>query len=880
MLVMQKTMIDAYSLWAKTKVDDEPGQWHALPYHLVDVGAAASALWARLPSQSLAVPRSALTSEDIARPLVTFLAAAHDIGKANPYFQKKSKAQAGRLKSLVRLPVYDEPARHGQATGAYLSAWLHAELGWAPGAATTVAMAVGGHHGEFFQDTNCHKLGVADEPWRTIGTILLSDLAKLFKVRKGAGPREPLNPFLAWLAGFVSVADWLGSHADMTGWKTDVVSLEEYYASALGRAHQMLNRLQWQQPTAAPMRRVGDLLPSGVTPHSMQRLAEKVAPHFSLAIIEAPTGEGKTEAAFALCEPGRSAGGGIYFALPTMATANGLHDRVRSYVSLQGSDNEAATRLLHSQAWLFRDDAAIAEDPGTEGSAQGMQAEDWFAGAKRGLLAPYGVGTIDQALIAALRAKHGFVRLFALAGKTVVIDEVHAYDVYMGDILEVLLGWLQALGCRVVLLSATLPRARRLALLRAWGKDIDDPAGDYPCMTWVDTQGTARAKCFDVSPRKPLSIDLLPRGETDVWLQGAERIFEHVMRQGGHGALVLNTVSHAQEAYQWLASTPHADIELDLFHGRFTMQDRNAIERRILAKYGRHGKRKGRSILVATQVVEQSLDLDFDHMVSELAPMDFLVQRAGRLHRHARDTAGTLQPAGAPDQRPNPVLEVIYPAMDAKGIPSDPIYSQDVLFRTFPHIKDRVEILHPADVSKAIEAVYSEKGRESLLKQERVKLATLEAERLGKTAKQRSLAQRASIYPANDSNYKIVDTWLILDEHDERDGSRLSARTRLEDRPSVTVCLLESAQTTCHGASSRDARSVLFASVGVAPPYPLWEQLTNLKPLPAWHKHRSLRRLHPVILTGNEATIGEYIVSYSSTLGLRWRKEDGDVSTG
>src|SRR5262249_2366992 len=153
------------------------------------------------------------------------------------------------------------------------------------------------------------------------------------------------------------------------------------------------------------------------------------------------------------------------------------------YLGKATGHDEMGARLLHSQAWLFREHARTAEDPGKEGEDQETQAQDWFAGTKRGLLAPFGVGTIDQALIAALRARHGFVRLFALAGKTVVIDEVHAYDVYMADIMDVLLGWLRALRCRVILLSATLPEARRKALLKAWGCQDEQVSCAYPCVS-------------------------------------------------------------------------------------------------------------------------------------------------------------------------------------------------------------------------------------------------------------------------------------------------------------------------------------------------------------------------------------------------------------
>ncbi|HEV3146947.1 MAG TPA: CRISPR-associated endonuclease Cas3'', partial [Gemmataceae bacterium] len=453
-------MLTYSQLWAKTGAGK---WWHALPFHLLDVAAAAEVLWDRLPHEGHSLAARVLGDGPSARRICVFLAGAHDIGKANRFFQAKDRSQHDRLKELgANLPPYclDDNPRHGQATGAYLKPWLIERWKWSAPLAENVALAVGGHHGKFFEHTKRTALSVDNEPWRSIGIALLDDLAKV--LLEGDTPPEPnpLNPFLGWLAGFVSVADWLGSHETMTVWQTGERPFAEYLCDARSRSKQLLDRLRWHIPPATTIVPIAELIPSGSTPNSLQQVAGQLAADFSLAIIEAPTGEGKTEAAFALAEPARSTGSGTYFALPTMATANGLHDRVEAYLRKGTGLNDLQARLLHSHAWLFRESAQTAQDPGEEGRKQEVLAQDWFAGAKRGLLTPFGVGTIDQALIAALRARHGFVRLFALAGKIVVIDEVHAYDVYMADLLDVLLGWLRALRCRVILLSATRPRAR------------------------------------------------------------------------------------------------------------------------------------------------------------------------------------------------------------------------------------------------------------------------------------------------------------------------------------------------------------------------------------------------------------------------------------
>jgi CRISPR-associated endonuclease/helicase Cas3 len=745
-------------------------------------------------------------------------------------------------------------------------------------AAEYTALAVGGHHGTFFSDTKKTMLGVDTDPWRGIGVSLLDDLAKALLVHGAALESDQLNPFLGWLAGFVCVADWLGSHETMTVWETRDRPLSEYLSEARTRAMKLIDDLHWEIPPATKMLSVGEMLSAGATPNSLQLLAQQIGAKSSLAIVEAPTGEGKTEAAFALAESARSAGAGIYFALPTMATANGLHGRVESYLRKATGINELKTRLLHSQAWLFREHLRTIEDPGEEGKKQELQAQDWFAGTKRRLLAPFGVGTIDQALVAALRAKHSFVRLFAIAGKVVVIDEVHAYDVYMADLVDVLLGWLRALCCRVILLSATLPKGRRTALLKAWGCRGEIPDGNYPCITWIDAEGVAQSREFKVQPRKPLTFQMIPATEEEHWRQAASTICQLIRANGGLGAVVLNTVRDAQNAYDWLNGQGIGNVHLELFHARFTARDRDAIEKRVLERFGKLGDRTQSAILVATQVVEQSLDLDFDHMVSALAPIDLLIQRAGRLHRHRRHGDGQLCHHDV-DERPDPVLHVLAPLLDQDGVPTirDPVYGHDVLLRTFQKLGSTFALVKPGDVSDAIEAVYGETERAAALSAWEAKLKELESRTSRKTLLQQQLAERATIGRVDDEDCLIVESHLDLDENDERHGSQLAARTRLDDRPSVTVALLKEQQghkVTFFGSDPSNPREAMYASVRISPPYPLWEAILALEPLPAWTRNGSLSQLRPLFLTGGHASMPPYELFYDARRGFDWRKSD------
>lgn len=851
-------------LWAKT--DKGSDRWHALPCHLLDVAATAEALWDSLPHAARAVPLLLDASPKVCRKAVVFLAAAHDVGKANVFFQTKD---ARRAQAMGIQAPYPEPAGHGQATGAFLAEWLKERWGWKPMAATNVARAVGGHHGAFFVEGGGAKLHLDEEPWSRHGPTLLDQLAALLHLPGAIPEPKDLNPFLGWLAGFVCVADWLGSHERMTVFQEDAGDLRTYLQEARERAGNLFSDLGWIAPPRREPRRVEELVPEG-RPNELQRLAEQIGTvGFSLALVEAPTGEGKTEAAFALAEPYRSAGGGLCFLLPTMATANGLHSRVGRYI---GDD----VRLAHSQAWLYRQSHEIVDNPGDDDSR--AEAEDWFAGAKRALLAPYGVGTIDQGLIGALRVKHGFVRLFALAGKTVVVDEVHAYDVYMSDLLDVLLGWLRVLGCRVVLLSATLPANRRAALMKAWGVESSEPAR-YPCITWVDDRGNSHSETFAVAHRKPLGLKLLPPADGEAWARGAARILELVC-PGGTGALILNTVGAAQSAYEWLkVATEGTGIEVMVFHARYTADDRRRKEQETLDRFGKTAKRSGRTILVATQVVEQSLDLDFDYMVSALAPIDLLIQRAGRLHRHARRADGSLAEPGERDARPAPVLEVLPPDYDEEDVPDvrEPVYARDVQMLTERLLRSGLVIDSPNRVAEAIHAVYGSLDLESMQTAWAARFAEASEREDTRRERMADFARRA-VVPSASGRVPLTDKPpLMLD--DDTPGSDIAAKTRLEDLPSLTLALLTTGDPDPGQKPSRaDKERIALRCVRVSAAGKRYAELAALPTASGWRKVKAIREARPILMDpqGRFRT-DTYIYYYDEKIGLRWISRDAEL---
>jgi CRISPR-associated endonuclease/helicase Cas3 len=713
-------------LWAKLGNETWPEKYHPVICHLIDVGQVARRLWddvCRARLRQWVVNRLGLADESAAGAWLAFWAAAHDIGKVSPCFQHRGERTAALYQQLTKagfdFPGGDRP--HGDISTKVLAHVLESPSGAWPGVpkriAQNVAVAVGGHHGLFPAGWDGIVGPLGNECWAAARGGMLAELARLFGVAYLPAPSPILpNDQSVWMyvAGLTSVADWIGSNVAFfppVGSPELVVTpfdVDGYFRTADRQAADALTTLGWLGRTndGRPPA-IADYLPAACNPRPLQvAVAEMVAGMTApgLLIVEAPMGEGKTEAGWyaAACWD-RGGGAGAYVALPTMATSNQMFDRVGNFLGTDpGKKNlmlQHGKAALNEQFEKLKYAARVYDD---ERRPSAVVAEGWFAANKKhGLLAPYGVGTIDQALLAVLQTKHVFVRLFGLAGKCVILDEVHAYDAYMTTLMERLLRWLAALGCPVVLLSATLPQDKRLKLLRAYaGGDVEEPAHvEYPRVTSVGVGGPAEVRHVEADPARARTVRL-------GWLDEAALAcrLRTALADGGCGAVIRNTVGLAQDTYLRLRDTLAADgIVVELFHARFPFGRRMEVENAVLERFGKQGgpTERNKRVLVATQVVEQSLDLDFDVMVSDVAPVDLVLQRAGRLHRHERGT----RPAGVAEPR----LWLIEPA-EKEGLPdfgpSEYVYARFVLLRSYIALRAVGVVRLPDDLEHFVEQVY------------------------------------------------------------------------------------------------------------------------------------------------------------------------------
>ncbi|WP_181764127.1 CRISPR-associated helicase Cas3' [Streptomyces albidus (ex Kaewkla and Franco 2022)] len=808
-------------LWGKQAGLDRP---YPLVCHLLDTGAIAGALWDvwwHGAAAARASTETGLPAREL-RQLVCFWAGLHDMGKISPPFQVKVPELhrqlldgGGRYGPDV---VSDEARRlhHSEATHWILPEIL-AGLGYPAGGSARrhighqVAQMLGGHHGKFWESMrrealvsprgHCPALGV-ETGWVEQCRAHVDVLQHL----TGAGAlTSPLSPALAVvISGVVVVADWLASQEEFiaarlpqTQWSGDVDELCAHWKQSVHDAPDVVREAGLGRALVTPARDFVERY--GFEPNALQASLARELPHLvsqgkgtGLLLVTAPAGDGKTEAALeaAAVLAGFSGATGIGFSLPTMATADAMYKRVEAFAR-QALQGDAALTRVHSMAWLAKSAGGDAASQSSEagkvlsGQTASVEAAQWLHGGRRGLLAPLSVFTIDQGLSAVLPLRYNALRMLALSGKVLVVDEAHAYGPWMHALLVRLLEWLGALGAPVVMLSATLTgrvaRSLMAAYVRGSGADAGDGPGaempqlHYPGWVWVDAGGEVSPPRAVRSEREHLlRFQVEPvRRDTEVThtrhrLSVIKRLLGPVVDEGGCVLICCTTVAEAQRTWhfiaEWFDELAPQDRELPelfLLHSRFRAGDRAVLTKRCEGTFGKQGRRPVTgAVMVATQIVEQSLDLDFDLVISELAPVAQLIQRAGRCQRHrlqpdVPDPHRDVRPAWLSQSSVPPTVEVVVlDPVGSDGVFDRPrewgaVYDEGLLLRTselLAALAVRPQEV-PAGVQGLVDAVYAEDFTSVAAMDETVqrRLALADAERLAEEAAEEQLAAMVRI---------------------------------------------------------------------------------------------------------------------------------------
>lgn len=740
-----------YRYWGKAQPsEDGLAEFHLLPFHCLDVAAVGVAYLKQSSSLLKSCCQLLNCTEQAFLSWSAFLLALHDLGKFSEAFQSQRPDLILELQNRAPNPGKQYNERHdslgfwfwdndlvdenvllkigidnSRKTQRGLKCWL---------------LAVTGHHGmppkptgtvDFFFLRDDKQ--AASNFVQVLAELLLTEEARRIPIQAGADFEWNSKTLSWWFAGVAVLADWLGSNTKFFPYREQPQGLDVYWEAAQVQAGNALDQSGVLPIAVEQGQTLTDFFPYIHQASPLQHWAATVdipqAPQIYL--LEDVTGAGKTEAAIMLAYRlmAQGAAAGFFIGLPTMATANAMYQRVAQVYRKLFAGNANLT-LAHGFKTLVEEFAAsiLPVDTPEKDAAQldetaTARCTAWLADhSKRALLASAGVGTVDQALLAVLHSKHQSLRLLGLFNKVLIIDEVHACDAYMQGVLEVLLEFHARTDGSVILLSATLPGRMKQALLDAYARGRNQTTAPtlsstaYPLATrWHDGQSSLLEDAL--TSRSNVSRTVQVHYEAD-----DENVFAHInaaLQQGQCVGWIRNTVADAMAAYERLSRTvPHEKITL--FHARFALQDRLGKEAQVLDYFGgKSGQadRQGR-LMIATQVAEQSLDVDFDVLITDLAPIDRVLQRAGRLQRHVRDVKGNRLPAAdAKDERPEPCLWVLAPewttqpkadwygAVFKKG---QHVYKHHGQLWLSAQVLQKGSFTMPADARCLIETVFSE----------------------------------------------------------------------------------------------------------------------------------------------------------------------------
>ena len=716
--------------------------------HALDAGAMAGILWDQYltPGQRRVITHGwGLGSHEETRSLLVFLAALHDLCKITPGFQGCAPA-ADRVTGTSGYPASDPAhSRLSHERGVHLA--LPELLGRLFGmpltgrpsrlAAHQLGQILGGHHGTYQpalthqgQELTCPLAAapaLGTEAWDGQREALVR-LAGEVSAHPALPQRPAPAPVAVLTTGLITLADWLVSQlpwirARQDQWNTNATGdWHAHTRHALAAAPAALREAQLTPPNWRTNTTFAAMFPhlAGRDPHPLQQhLADHLAEHVGgpgLLLITAPPGEGKTEAALYAERILATATGtsGLAFLLPTMATTDAMWTRTRDHARTN-CHGTAPVALLHSMAWLNNE---YSPDDLLPATSDPTTVTHWLRGPGRGLLAGIAVGTWDQAALAALPHRNMALRWLGLSGKTVIIDEVHAYDAHGHALTLRLLEWLGALQVPVVLLSATVTGTTAAALVHAYRQGAghpDTPPLDpsYPGWTHTDNHtgtvhtsprlGSNRAHQLTVTthPCTFTHNPAKPKGRAHQLLTLLAPLAD---TRTGSALIVCNTVADVQATRRMLTTAwstgPEAPLIRSL-HARMPARQRAAIPRRLQRWTGPGSTHPARPIVVITsQIAEQSLDVDFDLVITDLAPLALLLQRAGRGHRHPRTDRPTWAPTGQPR------LAVLIPVGQLPPRHWGQVYDASLLRRTNDLLAKHTH--HPIDIPGQVQDLIDE----------------------------------------------------------------------------------------------------------------------------------------------------------------------------
>lgn len=903
-------------LWAKKRSENGQQYWLPLIVHLIDAQNVMNWLYNHWLAPGQREFLETNLSEAESQKLIKFIGFVHDLGKATPSFQKKESHNGDHEIDhyLIEQLVRDGFDKLSELNLSSPNKSPHARAGEALlekfGVPLSIGAIIGGHHGKpeksvpkhqirdytanYWQADDCKKL---QNNWQVVQQDLLEYGLQSSGYETIAEIPDVPQPIAVILEGLLIMADWLASTEYLNGVPLfPLIELDQSYQDIdlTKRYQNAINHWNISSIWTPEMVTEDDPYQTrwGFKARPVQKkMTEAIGVTIDpgMIIVEAGTGQGKTEIALVAAEQlayqtGRN---GVFMGLPTQATTNAMFDRVNNWLDMIAKAHHDAysIKLLHGKAKFnqaYRNlpkatDIFEAEDnPDMNGS---VTVNSWFSG-KKSILTPFTVGTVDNLLLMGLKQKHLFLKHLGIGNKIVIIDEIHAYTAYMSSYIYKTVTWLGAYHVPIVILSATLPKNKRNKLMKAYlrgkygpkfkRKMIATPgwdkAEDYPLLSIVDGPEIKQFTDFSgKSDRASMRVQIKRMSEEDT--DTIQAVLAKILN-GGVAGIIVNTIKRAQA----LAELVPVDVPMIILHSAFLAPDRAKQEQELQAVIGKNAKRPDKMIVIGTQVLEQSLDIDFDVLYTDIAPMDLILQRVGRLHRHNIERPKYLQ-------EPQVYIMGINGPQDY-GDANEAIYGKYLLMKTDHFLQSQAVI--PDDISKLVQVVYDDKTDSEV--------DSIEAAKAEFDLALRKATDKAKVFQIDNPDWDegvTIHNWLDRSQ-DGVSASEQRASAAVRDiKETIEVIMLQKKNQQNYLLDGRSlsmvsdeeiAQQLIRLPVAVTSNIDqaiiTLEQLTS-QSFSKWEDSVWLKGSLALVLEENATTkLGSWNLTYSNRFGLSYTKED------
>lgn len=905
----------AVSLWGKKDTVDGQNYWLPLVEHLIDTKNVINYLYNNfLDEGQRLIFRQSLSDNEIEK-LIKFVGYFHDIGKATPAFQTKKSYVHNEeldqclLEKLIKTGFNDLSL--GDLPQAKQSP--HAKAGEAilekAGLNISIGAIIGGHHGKPEENIPSNQIRdftsnyyqkdqdkVIQSKWKAVQDNLIEYGLESIGYNSIQDVPEVSQPVAVILEGLLIMADWLASSQYMNDDKRSplfpLIPIEQEFKDIDSKIRFQNAINTWTLTDEWDPKVITNIDNQysrrwNFTPRTVQKTISEAIGTISdpgMIIIEAPMGIGKTEIALTAVEQlaAITQRTGLYMGLPTQATTNAMFTRVEEWLQniSQSEDLTLPIKLMHGKAQFDKEYTDLPKAENIEGQ-NAVVINSWFSG-KKSILTKFTIGTIDHLLLMGLKQKHLFLRHLGLSGKIVVIDEVHAYDVYMSSYLSKVLEWLGTYHVPVIALSATLPKEKRKELLESYakgkyGKNTLKSTNNwenntaYPILSYLDGNKLIQVDKFKSKNNEKNQVNVIRfNGDNQTII---DKVIDEIAG-GGIAGVIVNTVKRAQE----LAKLIPKDVPYLVLHSAFLTPDRMKLETKLQKYIGKNGRRPKKMIVIGTQVLEQSLDIDFDVMFTDIAPMDLLIQRVGRLHRHE---------AARPKSLKNPKVYVTgINKFGDYGDANESIYEKYLLMKTDYFLPN--ELILPNDISNLVQKVYDKNIDEEIqgVQQAKVKFDN----------DQKKLLAKAKGFQINEPELKksrfirekgTIIGWLSKMQIDA-DKNDAQAQAAVRDiKETLEVVLIQKTQEGDFLIDGRNINKVTDKEIAeqiirlpnavtydISKTIIYLEELTS-KNYPEFQQSIWLKGVLVLPLDEKlQASLNGYQLTYSKALGLSYEKEE------